>query len=365
MVPPAEPQVALEQPQAPHRPGALSPHRWLGVLYLTGGICGVGSVIVPPIGLQDLFTLAVSIPAIGLGVGLISRLRPLDERAVGLLLLLATAALSAGLLIDHDPVVAAAGGVFYVWIAWTAGTLSTSRQLAIQLAGCAIGLSCVVVGDSVTTPISVIVIVMGASITISVAHRRMMQQLRLSEARLTHAATHDALTRLPNRDLVMHRLTAALVADAKDTGLLYVDLDRFKAVNDTFGHSEGDAVLKEAAKRMKSCIRDTDTLARVGGDEFVILLDGDAESAADSIAHRILEQLRRPFDVGDETLVQLGASIGIGLTEPGASPADAMRRADLAGLSAKRAGRDRIAAYHRDAELVPLPSPAINDLCQL
>ena len=357
MAPPAEPQVALEQPQVPHRPGALRPHRWLGVLYLTGGICGAASVIVPPIDRQDLATLAVAIPAVALGIGLTSRRRPLNERMISLLLLLATAALSAGLVIDGDPVVAAAGGVFYVWIAWIAGTLSTSRQLAMQLAACTIGVSCVVIGAGVTTPISVIVIVMGASTTISFAHRRMMQQLRASEALLTHAATHDALTLLPNRELVMRRLSAALVADAEDTGLLYVDLDRFKAVNDRFGHSEGDEVLKEAARRMRSCIRDTDTLARVGGDEFVILLDGDAEVAAESIANRILQQLRRPFDVGDGTLVQLGASIGIGLAEPGASPADLVRRADLAGLSAKRAGRDRIAAYHRDEELVPPPSP--------
>jgi diguanylate cyclase (GGDEF)-like protein len=357
MDPPAQPPAALEQSQLLHRPETLSSHRWLGVLYLTGGICGAASVIVPPIDAQDLVTLAVTIPAIGVGIGLISRRRPLDERMVSILLLLATVALSAGLLIDGDQVVAAAGGVFYVWIAWTAGTLSTSRQLALQLVACAIGVSCVVIGVGVTTPISVIVIVMGASTTISLAHRRMMQRLRASEATLTHAATHDALTLLPNRELVMRRLSAALMADAEATGLLYVDLDRFKAVNDRFGHREGDAVLKEAARRMNSCIRDSDTLARVGGDEFVILLDGDAEMAADSIATRILEQLRRPFDVGDGTLVQVGASIGIGLAEPGASPADLVRRADLAGLSAKRAGRDRIAAYDRDAERVPPPSP--------
>ncbi len=312
MDPLGEPHVAHGQPQVPYRPGVLSPHRWLGVLYLTGGICGAGSVIVPPIDSRDLLTLAVTIPAIGIGIGLISRRRPLDERMVSVLLLLATAALSVGLLIDRDPVVAAAGGVFYVWIAWTAGTLSSSRQLAVQLAACAIGVSCVVIGVGVATPISVIVIVIGASTTISFAHRRMMEQLRASEARLTHAATHDALTLLPNRELVMRRLSAALMADAEDTGLLYVDLDRFKEVNDRFGHSEGDAVLKEAARRMTSCIRDTDTLARVGGDEFVILLDGDAELAADSIAQRILQQLRRPFDVGDGTLVQLGAASASG-----------------------------------------------------
>jgi diguanylate cyclase (GGDEF)-like protein len=108
---------------------------------------------------------------------------------------------------------------------------------------------------------------------------------------------------------------------------------------------------------MSSCVRESDTLARVGGDEFVILVDGDAEIAADSIANRILEQLRRPFDVGDGTVVQLGASIGIELAEPGASPSDLVHRADLAGLSAKRAGRGRIAAYQRDTEHGQAPIP--------
>ena len=349
--------VGLEQPDMPHRPGALSPHRWLGVLYLTVGLCGAGSVIVPPIDTRDLVTLTLTIPAIAVGIGLVYRRRPVAERMVSLLLLLATVALSAGLLIDHDPVVAAAGGVFYVWIAWTAGALSTSRQLVVQLAACTIGVSCVVIGSGVSTPISVIVLVMGASITLGFAHRRMVQQLRTSEARLAYAATHDPLTRLPNRELVMHRLSVALDADAQDTGLIYVDLDRFKTVNDRFGHGEGDEVLKEAARRMRSCIRDADTLARVGGDEFVIVLEGDAEVAAGSIAHRILEQLRRPFDVGDGARVQLGASIGIGLAEPGASPADLVLWADLAGLDAKRSGRDRIAAYRRDPARVAPPTP--------
>jgi diguanylate cyclase (GGDEF)-like protein len=138
----------------------------------------------------------------------------------------------------------------------------------------------------------------------------------------------------------MDRLQNALTADARDAGLLYVDLDRFKTVNDDFGHERGDAVLVEAARRMTSCIRGGDTLARVGGDEFVIILDGAAEHAADEIAERILAQLRLPFDLGGGVAIELSASIGISVGRPGDSPADVLNRADLASLTAKRSGRD-------------------------
>jgi diguanylate cyclase (GGDEF)-like protein len=328
-----------------HRPAALETHRWLGVLYLTAGMFGAGSVLVPPIAIRDLTTLVVSLPAIVLGIALLCRRRPLDERLVNLLLLVATFALSVGLLVDGDPVVAAGGGVLFVWIAWTAGALSTRRQLAVQLVACAIGSSLAVLGTGASTPIAVIVIITGTSTSIGIAHRRIMEQLRESEAVLAHAATHDALTLLPNRNVMMDRMSAALADHADGTGVLYVDLDHFKAVNDNFGHDKGDAALKEAARRMRSCLRQRDTLARVGGDEFVIVLDGDAEEASASIASRVLEALRAPFDLGDGETVQLSASIGVGLAEPGASPEDLLRHADLAGLSAKREGRDRAVAY--------------------
>lgn len=335
--------VARDKTNRLYGSGILSPHRWLGLAYLLAGTCGAASAIVPPVQPADLTTLAVSIPAIAVGLGLIVRRRPVGERLVDLLLLLAALALSAGLWLDHDPMITTAGGVFYVWVAWMSGALSSRRQLAVQLVACGVGFSCAAIGTGVRAPAAVIVIVVGTSTAVGAAHRRMMEKLVCSEARLAHAAMHDTLTLLPNRVLVMGRLTSALTERSRRVGLLYVDLDGFKAVNDDLGHDKGDAVLVEAARRMGSCVRRGDTVARLGGDEFLVFVDDDADLVAGTMAARILQQMRLPFDVGNGVLVHLTASIGIVLAEPMADVDELVQRADLACLSAKHDGRDRIA----------------------
>jgi len=168
------------------------------------------------------------------------------------------------------------------------------------------------------------------------------------EEALTHQAFHDALTGLANRALFRDRLGHAM-ARARGTGgygVLFIDLDDFKNVNDSLGHAAGDALLREMTGRLRLCLREGDTAARLGGDEFAVLLeDVEGDEHCTDIARRLLEALARPFDVGG-TEVTTGASIGIALGHAGPlTPEDLMRNADLALYEAKRGGKNRYAVY--------------------
>ncbi len=168
------------------------------------------------------------------------------------------------------------------------------------------------------------------------------------EQQLTHQAFHDSLTGLANRALFRDRLGHAMARSrgAGGYGVLFVDLDDFKTVNDSLGHAAGDDLLREMTARLRTCLRDGDTAARLGGDEFAILLeDVDDDEHCNVIAQRIVEALARPFDVAG-TEVTTGASIGIAVGQAGpASPEDLMRNADLALYEAKKAGKNRYAAF--------------------
>jgi diguanylate cyclase (GGDEF)-like protein/PAS domain S-box-containing protein len=168
------------------------------------------------------------------------------------------------------------------------------------------------------------------------------------EQQLIHQAFHDALTGLANRALFRDRLGHAMARDrgAGSYGVLFVDLDDFKTVNDSLGHATGDALLREMTTRLRGCLRDGDTAARLGGDEFAILLeDVDDDDYCVSVADRLLEALSVPFEVGG-TEVTTGASIGIALGQSGtAVPEDLMRNADLALYDAKNSGKNRYAVF--------------------
>ncbi len=164
-----------------------------------------------------------------------------------------------------------------------------------------------------------------------------------AEAQLRHDAMHDALTRLPNRTLYLDRLDIALRRyhrnKDKQFAVLFFDLDRFKNVNDSLGHSIGDELLLAAAKRLQQFLRPGDTLARLGGDEFAILLN-DLEGLADAqqVAERIHELLAREFTIGGHE-VYTSASIGIALSASHYQrPEEMLRDADLAMYQAKRSG---------------------------
>ncbi|WP_432523256.1 diguanylate cyclase domain-containing protein [Kineococcus sp. SYSU DK006] len=165
-----------------------------------------------------------------------------------------------------------------------------------------------------------------------------------AEQRLAHQALHDALTGLANRTLLHRRLEEAA---AQPLGLLYVDLDGFKAVNDTAGHAAGDAVLVEVARRLRACVRPGDTVARLGGDEFAVLCPAAPREAVTATAARVLQALRPPVALAGGDAV-VGASVGVRWSAggPAAAPAEqVLREADEAMYEAKRAGKDQVVVH--------------------
>jgi diguanylate cyclase (GGDEF)-like protein len=169
---------------------------------------------------------------------------------------------------------------------------------------------------------------------------------RQQEARIEHLARHDALTELPNRTQFLEHMAgiASALARGEQAAVLCIDLDHFKAVNDTHGHAIGDNVLKQASVRLWGTTRETDLLARLGGDEFALLLtpvSGHADAAA--IADRIVKTMQTPFAIEGQ-LIQLGASVGIAMAPGDGQNADTlMKNADMALYRAKAEGRS---TYH-------------------
>lgn len=164
------------------------------------------------------------------------------------------------------------------------------------------------------------------------------------EELIRYQAYHDALTGLPNRTLLMDRIRLHLVsAKRHQTGLaiLFIDLDGFKGINDTFGHEVGDTVLVETASRLQRSVRESDTVARLGGDEFVALLnDVDGKGDASTVAAKILDRLTHPYELPNSQSGQLSASIGIALyPSDGGDAEKLLNAADEAMYLAKRAGK--------------------------
>ena len=169
------------------------------------------------------------------------------------------------------------------------------------------------------------------------------------EQELVQQAFHDPLTALPNRALLLDRLEHALAHLRRRPGnvaVLFLDLDNFKVINDTLGHRTGDQLLEQIARRLVDAVRPSDTVARFGGDEFVILLeDLSDQDAACQIAERLIRQIHTAVDLAGQS-IYVTASIGIALTDdPWLHPEELIRRADLAMYEAKRLGRDRYAVF--------------------
>ncbi|MFG1926866.1 diguanylate cyclase domain-containing protein [Cryptosporangium sp. NPDC048952] len=161
-----------------------------------------------------------------------------------------------------------------------------------------------------------------------------------SSARLAHARLHDTLTGLPNRALFLERAEVAM-AQKQPVAALFLDLDGFKPVNDTYGHAAGDELLVQVGRRLKAATRQQDLVSRFGGDEFLVLCRGDA----DAVAERIRHELSQPFDVDGHT-VRIGVSIGIATRTQHTDSADTLiHNADLALYEAKRGGRGRIERF--------------------
>ncbi len=179
-----------------------------------------------------------------------------------------------------------------------------------------------------------------------------VQTRKQAEQRLFDQAHHDSLTGLANRALLLERLQRAVAQSRRRASpsfaVMMIDLDHFKVVNDTLGHAAGDALLAGVAGRLRGCLREVDTAARIGGDEFAILLDGVTSLAdATCTADRIQQALARPFDV-DGTPITASASIGIALMDQTYERGgDLLRDADAAMYRAKEAGRARNQIFAR------------------
>ncbi len=187
------------------------------------------------------------------------------------------------------------------------------------------------------------------------SRERALAMVSQKTGELRHQALHDALTGLPNRVLAIDR-AEQMLAQARRTGrpvaALYVDLDGFKHINDTFGHSAGDELLLRVAERLKTVLRDGDTAARFGGDEFVVLLqDGGPGASPELVAERLLEALREPCELSSARgrALSVTASVGVAMARGGLAD-ELLRNADLALYQAKAEGRDQGVVFQSSME---------------
>jgi diguanylate cyclase (GGDEF)-like protein len=177
-------------------------------------------------------------------------------------------------------------------------------------------------------------------------------ELTIATRELGRRALHDELTGLPNRAVFWEHLSHRLaLADRRQTGfaVLFLDVDNFKVINDTLGHAAGDRLLVDVAARLRLVLRAGDTAARVGGDEFVVLLDDVAtKEAALVVAERLSEALRAPYEIGTDRWIAM-ASIGVAVGPEGLETADeVVAAADAAMYDAKRGGGGRYVLYSED-----------------
>lgn len=178
-----------------------------------------------------------------------------------------------------------------------------------------------------------------------------ISERKKAESVLRHIALHDTLTDLPNRRMLYEQVQSELATGRSGFALHLIDLDRFKFVNDAFGHSGGDEILRQVTTRLSECVTDRDLVARISGDEFVVLQTGINESEpAERLARAIIERLSSPFLLSDHE-IRLGATIGIALSpQNGTDVEKLLKYADLAMYSAKAQGRGRLRFYMPEME---------------
>jgi diguanylate cyclase (GGDEF)-like protein len=188
---------------------------------------------------------------------------------------------------------------------------------------------------------------------LTVVRKRSLSLVR-TQAEIRHLATHDVLTGLPNRSQFEAELDEALIrceAPGRSIALLYLDLDRFKEVNDTLGHHAGDLLLRQFAERLKGLTSRDDTIARLGGDEFTIIVRAfTTEAEIELLCSKLVETARHPFEVAD-TKVFIGVSVGVAIApRDGTTAPELARRADIALYSAKANGRSGYAVFSPDMQ---------------
>jgi diguanylate cyclase (GGDEF)-like protein len=234
-----------------------------------------------------------------------------------------------------------------------AGNLTSRPRLLVLGASLLVAPGLVAIEELGGTHDNIVVLAIGAAIVSQLvllrfgmavrALRGSLDKRRELQVELEHQASHDTLTGLANRALFTNRLQAAVTAGRPVT-VLFIDLDDFKAVNDTFGHQEGDVLLAAVAGRIRAALRPGDLPARIGGDEFAILLEGSNDGhSGELVAERLLEVFRQPIDLGAH-VATARASIGIA-TSTGDDAEMIVRNADVAMYLAKEQGRDRYQAF--------------------
>lgn len=204
-------------------------------------------------------------------------------------------------------------------------------------------LTALIAGIAISVLLGLLVFSLGTS------RERARRLVRLRTEQLHYQALHDALTGLPNRTLLLDRIAQMLVRNRRrnTTGaVMFLDLDDFKNVNDTLGHNAGDRLLVEVAARLTSVVRSADTIGRMGGDEFIVLLDSTSpEATPELVAERLLEVMRQPFELSADTPpLKVNVSIGIAAGDRD-SAIDMLHDADLALYQAKASGKNRYEVF--------------------
>jgi diguanylate cyclase (GGDEF)-like protein/hemerythrin-like metal-binding protein/PAS domain S-box-containing protein len=184
---------------------------------------------------------------------------------------------------------------------------------------------------------------------------RDISERKKAEEVIRNMAFYDSLTKLPNRRLLLDRLEQAITQAKRNESrlaLMFIDLDKFKPVNDQYGHEAGDWLLKAVAQRMQTCLRETDTAARIGGDEFIVLLPEIRRSRdAIAVAEKIRDVLNQPFEMSAGKLLNISACIGIAIyPEHGLTEKQLMKNGDTAMYQAKESGRNRVWVYKRNQD---------------
>jgi diguanylate cyclase (GGDEF)-like protein len=229
------------------------------------------------------------------------------------------------------------------WTVTTTGAIARGDILAPGVA-----LELLVAGLALSSVFAALIYVLATG------RARAVAMVKQKTGELQHQALHDVLTGLPNRALISDRIEQLLARNRRDgtsAAALFVDLDGFKNVNDTLGHGAGDQLLQAVAARISATLREVDTIGRMGGDEFVILIDGAAERGApELVAERLLEVMRQPFELDSAPAPMIvTASIGVAIGDRD-TPGALLRDADVALYQAKAAGRNCYEVFHQAME---------------
>ena len=230
---------------------------------------------------------------------------------------------------------------------WTVVTFASVTGTGLLENAGALGL--LVIGTALGILIGLLMFILGTSRSRALA----LVSQRTDELR--HQALHDPLTGLPNRALISDRIEQLLARNRRNGtsgAAMYVDLDDFKNVNDTLGHAAGDQLLLAMAARLSATLREADTIGRMGGDEFVVLIDGGSlESAPELVAERLLEVMRQPFEL-DVAPMPLTVTVSVGIAVGDrSSPGELLRDADVALYLAKAAGKDCFEVFHPEMDI--------------